>query len=156
MENISPKNVKKCCVVDVGQDMIMDFTEHLKCFFKTKFVGTNKTKFAISTYRLFQYKKGNNYIECSAFTGPPIFNKFTLQKFSTVLSLPTLKMNQTYPLPINELKVNDVKILVKKYVPVADQWYYKKIFGEPDLSDEPEIEELSADSKNCDSDSSFL
>lgn len=67
---------KKFRVIDVTQDIVMDFTEHFKPILKT-FTAKNKSKFSISTFRLFQYERGSNFIECSTSVSLPCFIKFS-------------------------------------------------------------------------------
>lgn len=103
------KTAKRFRVVEVNQQMVIDFTNHFKAIFKTTFSSTDKSKFLISTYRIFKYDKGSNFVECSLATGMPLFTKFSALKSGTtitVLSLPTSNMIQAYPLPLNEKKVS--------------------------------------------------
>ena len=53
-------------------------------------------------------------------------------------------MTEMYPLPINEKKVKDVKLLVKKYVPEPYHDYYNRIFAEAEKEPEPQtpVEEI--------------
>lgn len=148
---------KKFKVVDVKQDMIRDFATHLKPFFKTTFTNKDKTKFSISSYRLFQYQKNIKYVECSSSSALPVFTRFYVQKENNlVLCLPFSPMIQPYPLPLKEKKAADVKLLSSKYVPAADQWYYRMIFGEPEnnIGVPEEVNNIVEDV--YDSDSSFV
>lgn len=150
------KTSKLFRVVEVNQEMVRDFNNHFKPMFKATFSSTEKSKFLISSYRIFKYEKGSNFVECSLATGMPLFTKYSALKSGTTLfSLPTYKMTQAYPLPINEKKVKDVKTLVEKYVPGADQWYYKQIFGEEPTAEPPREDETVEDTV-YDSDSSFF
>lgn len=158
------KTSKKFRVIDVTQDIIMDFREHFKPIFKATFTSQNiKMKFSISTFRVFKYETGSNFIECSTTASLPVFTKFSATKFRCILSLPATKMTQIYPLPINEKKVADVKLLVKKYVPEAYQHYYRRIFGEVGEEPEPQLPEEEVDAREepledaaFESDSSFM
>lgn len=146
---------KKFTVINVNQDMIMDFATHLKPFFKTTFINKEKIKFSISTYRLFQYQKTINYVECSVSAAFPVFTRFYIQKENVPLSLPSSRMIQPYPLPLKEKKAADVKLLSSKYVPPADLWYYRLIFGEPENNEV--IQEVNNAAEDVyDSDSSFM
>ncbi|CAH2015011.1 unnamed protein product [Acanthoscelides obtectus] len=64
-------------------------------------------------------------------------------------------MHQSYPLKINQKKVKDVKVLVQKYVPKADHWYYNEILG--DIDGEEYLENIeNSEEPAYDSDSSFI
>lgn len=146
---------KKFKVVNVKQDMIMDFATHFRPFFKSVFSSNEKAKFSISTYRLLQYHKGFNYVECSIATSFPVFARFYVEKENVTLCFPSSHMIQPYPLPLNEKKAADVKVLSTKYVPAADLWYYRMIFGEPENIEVPQEVVVTGDDE-YDSDSSFM
>lgn len=146
-------------IENVTQNMIMDFTSHFKPYFKTTFTTKEKHKFAISTYRLFQYKRDSIYFECSITTGVPIFSRFYPCKENIQLSLPNSKMIQPYPLPLNEKKAIDVKLLAEKYVPAIDLRYWRMVLRESQGEDLENHENESPNSHEdlaYESDSSFV
>ncbi|CAH1099083.1 unnamed protein product [Psylliodes chrysocephalus] len=119
---------KKFKVVPVEQDMILNFSDHLKQLFKSVPKGPKKEKFAISTYRLMKYTKNDTFIKCSVSSGFQNFTKFSInEKGDIPFLMPT---NKAYfnLLDINPKKINDLKSLVQKYVPLNDQSFYNRMF----------------------------
>ena len=158
------KTSNKFRVIDVTQDMIMDFSSHFKPYFKATFTSKEKNKFAISKYRLCQYKRECTYFECSITVGLPIFLRFYPCKENIQLSLPDSKMIQPYPLLLNEKKATDVKLLANKYVPAIDLWYYRFVLKEPQDENlenhQGEMQDLNEDGRHRlhrhESDTSFM
>lgn len=119
---------KKFTVIEVNQNIILNFSEHFKMFMKKSATSYRKEKFSISKYRVFSYEK-TNVVKCSISAGLTLFSEFVFKKPSTPYSLPTEKLYASYPLLINPKKLENVRSLAEKYVPKNDQWYYDSVFN---------------------------
>lgn len=86
-----------------------------------------------------------------------MFQRFFIEKEKVVPSLPTTKVTNVYPLPLNEKKAIDVRVLAEKYVPAADQWYYRLVLGESPIKENQETEVVDVQGDDAyESDSSFM
>lgn len=119
---------RKFTVIEVTQDIFLNFSEHFKSFLKKSTTNSKKEKFTISKYRVFKYEK-SNVVKCSITTGITLFSDFVFKKSSAPYSLPSEKLYNSYPLPINQKKLENVRSLAEKYVPKNDQWYYDIVFN---------------------------
>lgn len=124
--NLVKKTSKKFRVIEVKQDMILNFTGTFKPIFKKTISNRLNEKFRISKYRLFRYEK-KNVIECSETAGFAVFSSFAIKKPNTVLALPKTKLYESFPLSINPKKVENVMSLADKYVPPVHMWYYEQV-----------------------------
>lgn len=119
---------RKFTVVEVTQDIIFNFSEHFKTFLKKLVTNSRKEKFTISKYRVFKYEK-TNVVKCSVTAGITLFSEFVFKKSSASYSLTLEKLYKSYPLPINEKKLENVRSLAENYVPKNDQGYYDIVFN---------------------------
>ncbi|KAI4463263.1 dna-directed rna polymerases i ii and iii subunit rpabc2 [Holotrichia oblita] len=128
---------KTFTVIEVSQDMILNFREHFKGFMKKSVTNKEKEKFSISKYRVFKYEK-TSVVKCSVSTGLTLFSDFAFKKSSAPYSLPSEKLYHSYPLPIKQKKLQNVRSLAEAYVPKNDQWYYDIVFNAvgPEISQE--------------------
>lgn len=124
--NLVKKTSKSFRVIDVTQDMIIDFSNTFKPIFKKVISNQQKERFTISKYRLFKYERGN-IIQCSATAGLTLYSSFVIKKPNAVLVWPTIKLYNTFPLKINPKKKENVLSLADKYVPPIHMWYYEQI-----------------------------
>lgn len=104
----------KFTVVELNRNMIKDFVNGLaEPFFKKSFT-TNKVKFQITKYKLFEFRSDSKY----AMFASPSLNGFCADTFSLVkpgiLFIPLPKnLAYTTQLPINDLKLKNIKELCK-------------------------------------------
>lgn len=154
-QNLVKSTSKKFRVINVPQKMILNYTEHFKEIYKKTITGTNKVKFAISTYRLFKYNSNTSFIQCSVSSNMPVFSSFLIKKEVQQISLPMLTAYNN-PIPLNPKKIIDSKSLVLKYVPMAYQGYYKTAFGDLQADQIPALERDEEDNQGNETDSSFL
>lgn len=139
------KTSKKFSVIEVTQDMILDFTNTFKPIFKKTVSNLEKQRFSVSKYRLFKYEK-KNIIECSETAGMAVFATFTIKKPNAVLALPNTKRYMSFPLNINPKKLENVMSLADKYVPPVHMWYYEQVRRanndqQPNLQDDDDVDE---------------
>ncbi|KAL4142128.1 hypothetical protein QTP88_004645 [Uroleucon formosanum] len=120
--------VKSTCktfsVIDVKQDMILNFAEHFKQLFKKIVTNRNIEKFSILSYRFMEYTKQG--LNASVSVHSTAKENFILQKPSTkILSLPPPSYKMYIgPLGLKPAKLKDVRDLSSKYVPPQYMWYY--------------------------------
>lgn len=133
-EALVKKTSRKFDVVSVTRDMIFNYPDYYRPYFKKNSVNQNKEKFSISKYRLLQYDKTHSrVVRCSVNASGSVYSDFSLQKVSAIPASALLVKLYVTPLKIKSNKVKDVLTLVSKYVPLADKWYYDQI-----VSDEPD------------------
>lgn len=122
-KNLITTTCKKFSVVPVHQDMILNYADHTKNFFKKNVTNRNKVKFSILSYRYMEYTDEGLYASISV--NSTAKENFILQKINTQLSLP-LPSQKLYngPLAIKPDKLKDIKDLSSKYVPSECLWYY--------------------------------
>jgi len=122
-KNLITTTCKKISVVPVHQDMILNYADHTKNFFKKNVTNRNKVKFSILSYRYMEYTDEGLYASISV--NSTAKENFILQKINTQLSL-TLPSQKLYngPLAIKPDKLKDIKDLSSKYVPSECLWYY--------------------------------
>ncbi|KAE9534103.1 hypothetical protein AGLY_008839 [Aphis glycines] len=115
-KNLITTTCKKFSVVPVHQDMILNYADHTKNFFKKNVTNRNKVKFSILSYRYMEYTDEGLYASISV--NSTAKENFILQKINTQLSLP-LPSQKLYngPLAIKPAKLKDIKDLSSKYVP---------------------------------------
>jgi len=77
---------KKFHIIDVKQDMILNYSEHLKPLFKKTVTNKDKANFSIFSYRFIEYTQRGLYASVSVHSTAK--NHFILQKANTTLSLP--------------------------------------------------------------------
>ena len=58
-----------------------------------------------------------------------MFSEFVFNKACASYSFPSHKLYKSYPLTINQKKLDNVQFLAEKYVPKNDQWYYNILFN---------------------------
>lgn len=140
--------VKESCprkyhVINVTQNMLYNFSEHLKPFFKKYFISLNKTKFMIMSYRIMEYTKDGLF--CTMIPNSSIKEKFNPEKsnihnvFSSEQPLPPLYYTK---MKIKEAKLQDVCTLVSKYVPPEYLWFYEEL---EESTKDPVVSEESED-----------
>lgn len=72
------KNFK---VVNVDQNMILNFSQHYEGHFKKVIINTEKIRFKISQYRIFEYSKDHiETVAVSSSTGMPLFEYFPIMR----------------------------------------------------------------------------
>ena len=133
----------------------LNYIEHFKKIYKKNITGTNKVKFAISTYSIFKYNNNTSFIECSLSTNMTVFSTFFIKKEVQLISLPMLPAYKN-PIPLNPKKIIDCRSPVLKSVPMAYQEYYKTAFGDLQADQIPEVERDEEDNQGNETDSSFL
>ncbi|KAL5246209.1 hypothetical protein ACI65C_013617 [Semiaphis heraclei] len=116
------KLVKDTCksfnVIDVKQDTLLNYTEHIKPFFK-KIVK----HFSILSYRFMEYTKNGLYASISVHSTAK--ELFILHKPNSILSLtgPSFMLYNS-SIKIIDAKLKDVRDLASKYVPPDNLWFY--------------------------------
>lgn len=120
-------------VVSVSTDMILDYKGHLSHFFKRN-VTRNKHKFLISTYKVFEYCKTHKHeIRVSIDMNSVTYDDFNIEKANVSVSMPTEAIYDG-EIPINELKLGDVKKLVK-FVPEEHRACYESLTASVNVDD---------------------
>lgn len=143
------KNFK---VVNVDQNMILNFTQHYECHFKKVITNAEKIRFKISQYRIFQYSKDHiETIAVSATTGTPIFDYFPIMRnVQANVSVLPQKLLYDHALPLKKAKYKDVMQLVKNYVPPNKLYFYRALKSETvgpsdDVSSEDDDDQAEVD-----------
>lgn len=140
--------VKSTCktfsVIDVKQDMILNFAEHFKQLFKKNVTNRTKAKFCILSYRFMEYTKQG--LNASVSVHSTAKENFILQKPSTkILSLPPFSYKMyNGPLGLKPAKLKDVRDLSSKYVPPQYMWYYMALTSISDNNAIDSEEDLSS------------
>lgn len=127
--------VKETCadkfhVIDVVPDnMLYNFSEYLKPFFKKNFISSTKTKFTLMLYRTMEYNENGLFCSVIANTNTRekfIIHKSNLQNIFTVehQQLPSLYQSS---IKIKAAKLQDVRALAAKYVPPEYLWFYEQL-----------------------------
>lgn len=113
-------------VVPVHQNMIFDFVNYLKPYFKKTVINQHRQKFAISKYKLILYDQESSGIQCSETCNTPIYSTFNIQRGTFDF---TLQPNRLYDqkLPLKKLKYANVMVLANQYVPKNDITYYENL-----------------------------
>jgi len=122
-------------VIDVEQNMILNYSQHTKAFFKKTVNNRGKISFSILSYRFIEYTQHGLYSSISVHSTAK--DHFILQKPNTTLSLPTNdSLLYNGPLSIKEAKLKDVRDLAFKYVPPEHLWYYSNLKSGEDEQNE--------------------
>lgn len=125
-------NIVKCSsnkfeVVNVTQEMILNFSEHFIKLFKKTVLNNHKEKLAITQYRLFRYSCENKVVvQCSKTLSGLVMSQFAIRRPNVSLSLPSKQLYRSM-LPIKDAKFKDVMKLAHKYVPPSDMWFYNTL-----------------------------
>lgn len=128
---IIEKTSKNFKVINVTQDMFLDFKAHLQQFFVKNPSKKNK-KFTISKYRIMRYEKLDTEIlfKCSETVSFTLFTVFDIEDKRKLqnISLPNNE-NRLYTerRKLKKNKFEHVMTLAKNYVPQCDQWFYENI-----------------------------
>ena len=132
------KTSKKFDVYSVKQDMIYNYADFYKPFFKKVVVNTRKEKFAISKYRLFQYSKEHmRVVRCSVNSLGAIYSDFCIQKNVEIPLAASPALLYDAPIKIKNAKVKDILALAEKYVPLSDKWFYDQLsLNNPSIANE--------------------
>lgn len=113
-------------VVDVKQDMILNYSGYTKPLFKKTIKNSAKIYFSILSYRVIEYTQHGLYASVSAHS--TVKDHFIIHKPNTTLSLPGMSsLLYNGPLAIKEAKLKDVRDLASKYVPPDHLWYYTNL-----------------------------
>lgn len=120
-QNIVSKTCKKFFVINVTQDIILNYSDHFKQKFKAQ------TKLTLMLYRCMIYSLEGLLVSTAANTNLT-GNHITLEKPSATLDLPdpTQKLYNKI-LPIKPDKLRDVQDLVSKYVPPDCLHFYSSL-----------------------------
>lgn len=122
---------KKFYIIDVTQDMILNYSVHFKPLFKKTVTNRDKVHFSILSYRFIEYTQRGLYASISVHSTAK--DHFILQKTNTTLSLPEpTSLLYDGSLKIKQAKLKDVSDLASKYVPADCQWYYKDLKSNED------------------------
>lgn len=140
------KLVKDTCanfnVIDVEQNMILNYAQHTKPLFKKIVNNRAKVNFSILTYRFIEYTQNGLYASISVHSTAK--DHFILQKVKTTLSLPTnTSLLYNGPLSIKKAKLKDVRDLASKYVPSENLWYYSNLRSDEDQQINNDCDEYS-------------
>lgn len=130
-------SLKHFVTIPVDQNMIYNFSEALSPYFKKIIINREKEKFQISKYKVLEYSREHeNEIWCSKSSGLLSFSKFNIQK--SLSETPEITKNKLYnqALPLKKSKYDNVMLLARKYVPLADIDFYNRL-----LSDEVTAQE---------------
>lgn len=139
-KNLVQDTCKKFKVIDVEQNMILNYSQHTKALFKKTVNNRSKISFSILTYRFIEYTQHGLYSSVSVHSTAK--DHFILQKPKTTLSLPTNdSLLYNGPLNIKEAKLKDVRDLASKYVPSEYLWYYSNLRSGEDEHTEALIDE---------------
>ena len=112
-------------VVPVSGDMIFDYKTHLSTFFKTN-VTRNKRKYLISTYKVFEFCITHKHEVCvSVNMNGSTVEDFDIEKPNVQVTMPDVPMYSD-SIPINSLKLADVKKLLK-FIPEEDRAWYDEL-----------------------------
>lgn len=128
---IIERSSKKFTVINVTQDMFLDFKSHLSQFFVKNPSKKNK-KFTISKYRIMRHETQDKAVlfRCSETVSFTIFNDFDIEDNRKLhnISLPNNE-NKLYNerRKLKKNKFEHVMSLAKSYVPECDQWFYRDI-----------------------------
>ncbi|KAL5241699.1 hypothetical protein ACI65C_013355 [Semiaphis heraclei] len=120
-QNIVTKTSKKFKVINITQNLILNFADHFKPKFKTQ------KQLQLLTYRNMSYSEDG--LRVSILSSIPIESQpFILEKPRTILTLPDPEFRLYHqPLPINSAKLKDVQDLVSKYVPPDCLYFYSSL-----------------------------
>jgi len=78
-ESLVKRSSRKCDVFSVKQDMIYNYADFYKTYFKKVVINSRKEKFAISKYRLFKYSKQHmTVVRCSVNSSGVIYSDFCI------------------------------------------------------------------------------
>lgn len=139
-KNLVQDTCKKFKVIDVEQNMILNYSQHTKALFKKTVNNRSKISFSILTYRFIEYTQHGLYSSVSVHSTAK--DHFILQKPKTTLSLPTNdSLLYNGPLSIKEAKLKDVRDLASKYVPSEYLWYNSNLRSGEDEHTEALIDE---------------
>ena len=118
---------RKPFVVMAGQSLILNFNAQLSPFFKKTIRGLN-----IQKARMIEYSEDHITEVCVKYTleEEEQWSKFLLFKARAIVSFPA-QINVKYHsrLPVKANKVADITKIVKKYVPVQFQPFYRDMFA---------------------------
>lgn len=118
---------KKFHVINVTQDLFLNFPFHFKKLFNTNVKSSDKSKYSISKYRSFEYSaEHKDVVRCSTSLSDLITYDFKIKKPGAILTFPEDKLYNA-PLSIKSEKYKDVMKLSRKYVPPSDMWFYNQL-----------------------------
>lgn len=134
---VKETNPNKFYVINETQNMILNFSQDFKPFFKKYITNSKKDKFSIISHRQINYSKDGLFCSITAnFTGKEHYILHKIDNKSPFENIPTLYHRA---LEIKAAKLKDVQELAVKYVPPEHKWFYRQFEDDtnnnPDLSD---------------------
>lgn len=126
-EMVKQTNTKKFHIINVKQNIIYNFSDYLKPFFKKyNIANNNKTKFTIMAYRFIEYTKEGLF--CSVLANSTGKDHFIIEKNGFKFKYPMENLPLLYngKLSIKAAKLKDVRELAAKYVPAEHLWFYEQ------------------------------
>ncbi|CAG5024169.1 unnamed protein product [Parnassius apollo] len=107
--------------------MILNFSQHYESHFKKVITNTEKIRFKISQYRIFEYSKDHvETIAVSVTTGTPLFDYFPIMR-NAQAQLLVLLQKPLYDRALPLKKAKYVMQLVKNYVPPNKLYFYRAL-----------------------------
>ena len=149
--NIVKSASKNFHVVPVTQLMMFNYSDYLKEFFHPVPKADLKEKFTITSYRIIQYKKNGNGVDCSAFASSPFLTHFSMLKTGVQPNLDRVALSYNGKLPIKHLKYQNVMLLAGEYVGRNDMHFYQSLKSDKHTSEPDEC--IDSDVTESDSDS---